>query len=94
MTHPLARLAKETPYLLPLVDAVRRGVKLCMPLKHEAFPLPRSARAILWLSDLPSGGPQDFDQDFTEICLYRFVIGTDAPEPTTYRRAADHFDTR
>jgi hypothetical protein len=27
---------------------------------------------------------------FAEICLYRFVVGTDEPEPTTYRRAADH----
>jgi hypothetical protein len=53
----LARLAKEAPYLLPLVDAVKRGVTIRQPLKREAFSPPRSARAILWLCDHPSGGP-------------------------------------
>jgi hypothetical protein len=93
----LARLAKEAPYLLPLVDAVKRGVTIRQPLKREAFSPPRSARAILWLCDHPSGGPGDFDADsiigFAEISLYRFVIGTDEPEPSMYQRAANYAET-
>jgi hypothetical protein len=92
MTDPmLARIAAETPHLLPLVAAVKRGVKLLEPLKGEPFPLPRSSRAILWLCDDPAGGPRYYNADSlrrsVETALY-VIAGLS--DPSVYQRAADH----
>jgi hypothetical protein len=91
MTHPLAKVGKHAPELLPLLTAVKRGVTLCMPLKGDSFS-PRNSRAILWLCDQPAGGPRDYDQaslrSFVKTAPYRYVIAG-LSDPTVYQRAAD-----